>query len=119
MRKYNINVDIIVQSYGSKNKKDVSFTVPLDSMELAAKIIEENKEKLKIEDFEVSGDVSKVSIVGAGMQLNPGIAAKFFEALYNANINIHMISTSEIKISVLIDKKNSSLAVNSIYDAFF
>ena len=119
MRKYNINVDIIVQSYGSKNKKDVSFTVPLDSMELAAKIIEENKEKLKIEDFEVSGDVSKVSIVGAGMQLNPGVAAKFFEALYNANINIHMISTSEIKISVLVDKKDSSLAVNSIYDAFF
>ncbi len=119
MRKYDINVDIIVQSYGSKSKKDVSFTVPLDSMELASKIIKENKDRLKVEDVIISGDVSKVSIVGAGMQLNPGVAAKFFEALYNANIKIHMISTSEIKISVLVDKKDSSLAVNSIYDAFF
>lgn len=117
--KYGINVDLIVQSYESQNKKDISFTVPLNSMELAVKIINENKERLKIEDLEVSSDVSKVSIVGAGMQINPGVAAKFFEALYNANINIHMISTSEIKISVIIDKKDSALAINSIHDAFF
>lgn len=119
MGKNGINVDLIVQSYGSKSKKDISFTVPLDSMELATKILKENQEKLQIEDIKVSDSVSKVSIVGAGMQMNPGVAAKFFEALYNANINIHMISTSEIKISVLIDKKDSSTAINSIHDAFF
>ncbi len=119
MGKNGINVDLIVQSYGNKSKKDISFTVPLDSMELATKILKENQEKLQIEDIKVSDSVSKVSIVGAGMQMNPGVAAKFFEALYNANINIHMISTSEIKISVLIDKKDSSLAINSIHDAFF
>ena len=117
--KYGINVDLIVQSYENQNKKDISFTVPLNNMELAVKIINENKERLKIEDLEVSSDVSKVSIVGAGMQINPGVAAKFFEALYNANIKIHMISTSEIKISVIIDKKDSTLAINSIHDAFF
>ncbi len=117
--KYGINVDLIVQSYENQNKKDISFTVPLNNMELAVKIINENKERLKIEDLEVSSDVSKVSIVGAGMQVNPGVAAKFFEALYNANIKIHMISTSEIKISVIIDKKDSILAINSIHDAFF
>lgn len=119
MGKNGINVDLIVQSYGSKSKKDISFTVPLDSMELATKILKENQERLQIEDIKVSDSVSKVSIVGAGMQMNPGVAAKFFEALYNANINIHMISTSEIKISVLIDKKDSSTAINSIHDAFF
>ena len=119
MGKNGINVDLIVQSYGSQSKKDISFTVPLDSMELATKILKENQERLQIEDIKVSDSVSKVSIVGAGMQMNPGVAAKFFEALYNANINIHMISTSEIKISVLIDKKDSSKAINSIHDAFF
>ena len=81
MEKYNINVDLIVQSYGEK--KDISFTVPLDSMELARKVIEENKEILKVQDIKVSDEVSKISIVGAGMQMNPGVAAKFFEALIN------------------------------------
>ncbi len=119
MGKYGINIDLIVQSYSFKNKKDISFTLPLDSLKLATKVIEENKERLKIETIKISDDVSKVSIVGAGMQLNPGVAAKFFEALYNANINLHLISTSEIKISVVIDKKDSNLAVNSIHDAFF
>ena len=119
MGKYGINIDLIVQSYSFKNKKDISFTLPLDSLKLATKVIEENKERLKIETIKISDDVSKVSIVGAGMQLNPGVAAKFFEALYNANINLHLISTSEIKISVVIDKKDSNLAVNSIHDGFF
>ena len=119
MKKHKINVDLIVQSYGEKNKKDISFTVPLSDMETAEEIIKQNKEELGIEDFKVSGDVSKVSIVGAGMQTNPGVAAKFFEALYSANINPHIVSTSEIKISVLIDKKDSNLAVNCLHEAFF
>ena len=119
MGKYNINVDLIVQSYGCNNRKDISFTVPLDSMDIAVNVLKENKDRLKIDDIKVSDSVSKVSIVGAGMQMNPGVAAKFFEALYKANINIHMISTSEIKISVLIDKKDSSLAVKLIHNAFF
>ncbi len=119
MGKHNINVDLIVQSYGCNNRKDISFTVPLDSMDVAVEALKENKDRLKIDDIKVSDSVSKVSIVGAGMQMNPGVAAKFFEALYKANINIHMISTSEIKISVLIDKKDSSLAVKLIHNAFF
>ena len=117
--KHNINVDVIVQSYSYGDEKDISFTVPLSDIETVRKIFEENKQKLNIRDIKISEDVSKVSIVGAGMQMNPGVAAKFFEALYNANINIHMISTSEIKISVLIDKKDSNLAVNCLHDAFF
>ena len=103
-----INVDIILQSIGRDDTKDISFTVSLDNLEEALKVLKESYPGTEV----VSTDnVSKVSIVGSGMQSNAGVAAKMFEALYSAGINIHMISTSEIKISVLIDRNDSDKAV--------
>ncbi len=117
LAKNKINVDIILQSIGRNGKKDISFTVSRGNMEKAAEILEA-AEMLDFERIEHSTDVSKVSIVGAGMVNNPGVASKMFEALYDANINIHMISTSEIKISVLIDEKDAEKAVVAIHDKF-
>ncbi len=117
LAKNKINVDIILQSIGRNGKKDISFTVNQGNMEKAAEILEA-AEMLDFERIEHSTDVSKVSIVGAGMVNNPGVASKMFEALYDANINIHMISTSEIKISVLIDEKDAEKAVVAIHDKF-
>ena len=110
-----INDDIILQSIGRDDTKDISFTVSLDNLEEALKVLKESYPGTEV----VSTDnVSKVSIVGSGMQSNAGVAAKMFEALYSAGINIHMISTSEIKISVLIDRNDSDKAVQVIHDAF-
>ena len=113
-----INVDIILQSIGRHNTKDISFTVPLADKDTALEILQEKFEVLGAERIEAEDDVVKVSIVGAGMQSNPGVAAKMFEALYDANINIQMISTSEIKISVLIARKDADRAVAAVHDAF-
>ena len=113
-----VNVDIIIQSIGRHNTKDISFTCPLSQVEAAKEVLENDLEHLGAERIEVNEDVAKVSIVGAGMQSNPGVAATMFEALFEAGINISMISTSEIKISVLIDKKDADKAVAAIHDAF-
>ena len=113
-----INVDIILQSIGRHNTKDISFTVPLADKDIALEVLQEKFEILGAERIEAEDDVVKVSIVGAGMQSNPGVAAKMFEALYDANINIQMISTSEIKISVLIARKDADRAVVAVHDAF-
>lgn len=118
MAKHNINVDIILQSIGREDKKDISFTVAEHNLEEALKALQENKDVIGFEDINYTKNVSKVSIVGAGMASNPGVAAMMFEALYDANINIHMISTSEIKISVLIDEKDADLAYNVVHDKF-
>ena len=115
----NINVDLIVQSVILNNRNAISFTVALDQLDLARKIIEQHIDDLKIEEIRILDSVSKVSIVGAGMQTNPGVAAKFFEALDGANINVQIISTSEIKISVLVDKDDSSRAVKLVHAKFF
>jgi len=114
----NINVDIILQSIGREGKKDISFTVSEDHLDSAVAILNENKAALCFEEIKTSTDYSKVSIVGSGMVNNPGVASTMFEALYDANINIHMISTSEIKVSVLINKKNADRAVNVIHEKF-
>jgi len=116
--KENIGVDLILQSIGRDGKKDISFTVKEDDLEPVLKVLENNSDIIGAEDVKFSKDISKVSIVGAGMVTNPGVATKMFEALYNAHINIAMISTSEIKISVLVDKKDAERAVNAIHDAF-
>ena len=116
--KANIGVDLILQSIGRDGKKDISFTVTEDDLEPVLEIIEKNKDTICAEDVKYSKDISKVSIVGAGMVTNPGVATKMFEALYNAHINISMIATSEIKISVLVDQKEAERAVNAIHDAF-
>ena len=113
-----MDVDIILQSIGRENKKDISFTVKKSSLDTAKKILEENQETLGYDELKIREDVAKVSIVGAGMVNNPGVAAKMFESLYDAGINIHMISTSEIKVSVLISSANVEKAVNAIHDKF-
>jgi len=113
-----INVDIILQSIGRENKKDISFTVTASNLENAVKILEDNKESIGFNEIKTRDTVAKVSIVGAGMVNNPGVAAKMFEALYEAGVNIHMISTSEIKVSVLISERNVEKAVNAIHDKF-
>lgn len=110
-----INVDIILQSIGRDNKKDISFTVEKDNLEKSINLLNEAYPNA---DISTNDNVSKVSVVGSGMQSHAGVAAKVFEALYNAGININMISTSEIKISVLIDSKDADKAVQFIHDEF-
>ena len=119
LAKNKINVDIILQSVGRDNKKTISFTVNQDDAERTRQILMDNKDLLRFEDISVNTQVAKVSIVGAGMASNPGVAATMFEALAAAQINIRMISTSEIKISVLINEEDSDRAVRAIHDKFF
>lgn len=114
----NINVDIILQSVGRNDTKDITFTISSDKSDETLEVLNELDflEGRKIEcDNE---NVAKVSVVGAGMETHPGVAAKMFEALFEKDINIQMISTSEIKISVLIDKKDADEAVIAVHDAF-
>ncbi len=118
LAKHKISVDLIIQSIGKENKKDVSFTVSEENLEEALKVLENNKEIINARETKWTKDVSKVSIVGAGMVNNSGVAATMFEALYDAHINIHMIATSEIKISVLVDRKDAERAVVAIHDKF-
>ena len=114
-----VNVDLILQSIGRSETKDISFTVAKGDMDLAKRLLEENREELAFDHIDVSDNIAKVSIVGAGMYNNPGVAATMFEALFNAGINIHMISTSEIKVSVLIDSDDADLAVKVIHERFY
>ena len=119
LAKENINVDIILQSIGRNDTKDISFTVSKQDLERAKEALEAHKSALGFDHIDVNDAIAKVSIVGAGMVHNPGVAAKMFEALYNAGINISMISTSEIKVSVLVDLSEADRAVQVIHDRFF
>ncbi len=116
LAKHNINIDMILQSVGRKGTKDISFTTSQDSADEAAKVINENFSDF--ESIDVDTNVAKVSIVGAGMQSNAGVAAKMFEALYDSNINIRMISTSEIRVTVLIDEDKMERAMGAVHDKF-
>jgi aspartate kinase len=118
MARNKINVDIILQSIGRDDKKDISFTVARDDAKRSVELLEEHRSRITAERIESSADVAKVSIVGAGMQSNPGVAATMFEALYNADVNIRMISTSEIRITVLINEEDADRAVKVVHDAF-
>ena len=118
LAKNGINVDIILQSIGREGYKDISFTVTEGNAEKVEEILTAEKDYLGFEDIKISTQFSKVSIVGSGMVNNPGVASVMFEALYDANINIHMISTSEIKVSVLVNKDNADAAVKAIHDKF-
>ena len=118
LAKANVNVDMILQSTGRDNTQDISFTVDGNFGDDALKVIEENKARLKYQSIENEKNVAKVSIVGAGMMSNPGVAAKMFECLYNEHINIKMISTSEIRVTVLIDVNDAESAANAIHDIF-
>lgn len=115
MGQKNIVVDIILQSIGRNGTKDISFTVSENQLPLAVSVLEDVYGKGSVS---VESDVAKVSVVGAGMETNAGVAAKMFEALYSVGANIHMISTSEIKISVLIDRNDADKAVAAIHEAF-
>ena len=111
----NINVDISLQSFGRDGTKDIVFTVSKDNGPVAVELLESFLDNCKIV---CNTEVAKVSIVGAGMETHPGTASKMFEALYESNINIQMISTSEIKISVIIDAENADRAVSAVHKAF-
>jgi len=113
-----IGVDLIIQSIGNNGTKDISFTTSEGDLEEAIKVLEDNQNIIKADNINWTKDVSKVSIVGAGMVNNAGVASTMFEALYNAHINISMIATSEIKISVLVDQKEAERAVVAIHDKF-
>ncbi len=116
---HNVNVDMILQSVGRDGTKDISFTVTEDMKDTAIETIKRHEGKsLEYDELNVTTDVAKISVVGAGMMSNPGVAAKMFEAIYDANINIMQISTSEIRVTVLIDEKYSDRALTSVHDAF-
>ena len=119
LSKHNINVDLILQSIGREDSKDISFTVHEKDLEDALEILTENQEVLCFDHIEVDGNIGKVSIVGAGLMTNCGMAARMFEALYEAGINIQMINTSEIRVSVLLDEGDVDRAVRAIHAKFF
>lgn len=113
-----INVDIIIQSVGREDRKDISFTVARTDLQEAMTLLNENQAAITAQKITCEEGVAKVSIIGAGMLSNPGVAAKMFEALYSGNINIKMIATSEIRITVLIDEEDANRAVRMVHDAF-
>lgn len=116
---HNINVDVILQSVGRDGTKDISFTVAEDNGKEAVEIIERHRSgSLKCHEVNVEENVAKVSVVGAGMMSNAGVAAKMFEALYDCCVNIKQISTSEIRVTVLIDEKHVERAMAAVHDAF-
>ena len=115
----NVNVDIILQSIGRNGTKDISFTVEKDKMDATIELMQSYVETIGASSVVFDDDVAKVSIVGAGMESHPGVASDMFEALFEANVNIQMISTSEIKISVLIKKEDANKAVAAIHAKFF
>lgn len=118
LAKKNINVDIILQSLGRDGKQDISFTVPESMLDLTLECLNNNLAELAADTVLFDKKVSKVSVVGAGMASNPGVAAAMFEALYASNVNILMISTSEIKISILVAEEDAEKAVRAIHEKF-
>jgi len=115
----NINVDIILQSIGRDGTKDIAFTVAQDKADEVEAILKDYLLPQGVKEVSTDKSVAKVSIVGAGMESHAGVATKMFEALYDAQINIRMISTSEIKVSVLIDEADADKAVKAIHEKFF
>ena len=118
LAKKNINVDVILQSIGRAGTKDISFTVNKDDLDDAVAVLDANQARLGFAELHSERNIAKLSIVGAGMMSNPGVAAKMFESLYNEGVNINMISTSEIRVTVLINEKDGVRAMNAVHDAF-
>lgn len=118
MAKEKVSVDIILQSTGTDGRQNISFTIGEDDLDLALKALEKNKARLTAQEIIHDENTAKLSIVGAGMASNPGVAAMFFEAMYDAGVNIQMISTSEIKITVLIAKDDVDVAMKAVHDKF-
>ena len=118
LSKHNINVDVILQSIGREETKDITFTVHKKDLDEVEDILNQHKEALRFDHIEADDKIGKVSIVGAGLMSNCGVAAKMFESLYNEGVNINMISTSEIRVTVLINEKDGVRAMNAVHDAF-
>lgn len=118
LSKYNISVDIILQSISREKTKDISFTVSKEELDKALEALKDLNPKSDYDTITHNEDIAKVSIVGAGMDINSGVASDVFESLYSSAINVNMISTSEIKISVLVDEKDADRAANAIHDKF-
>ena len=118
LAKNNINIDTILQSVSEDGRKDISFTIAQDAMRETLEVLNEAKDSINVRKIEYEENVAKVSIVGAGMISNPGVAAKMFEALYDEGISIKMISTSEIRVTVLVEEKDADKAVRAIHAAF-
>ncbi|MEA1964322.1 MAG: ACT domain-containing protein [Candidatus Aerophobetes bacterium] len=114
----NINVDMIVQSSAKEGKNDISFTVREEDLKEAKKTMEKIKQKLKGSDVSYNSDTAKVSLVGAGMQSHPGVAARMFACLGKKEINIEMINTSEIRISCIVKRKEAMRAVRAVHKEF-
>lgn len=116
----NISVDMIIQSYADKvaNTNDIAFTICADDVDAALEVLSKLKDKWHFSKVEANTDIAKVSAVGAGMIGRPGIASKMFQALADANINIRMIATSEIKISCLVNKEDTKKAIKVLHDVF-
>ena len=114
----NINIDMIIQTLGHDGKTDMDFTVPQNELGDAKRIVDTFKRDHEIEDASFDESICKVSIVGVGMKSHTGVAAKAFETMARENINIMMISTSEIKISMVIEEKYAELAVRSLHSAY-
>ena len=119
LAEHNINVDTIVQSFGESINKNLSFTIKHKDEDEAVQLLEENLDYLSAREIVHKDNFSKVSIVGIGMTNRTGIASKMFEALYEENINMHLISTSEIKVSVIVNQDEADRAVNAIHKKFF
>jgi len=118
MAKEKVSVDIILQSEGADGRQNISFTIGEDDLDIALKALEKNKARLTAQEILHDENTAKLSIVGAGMATNPGVAAMFFEAMYDAGVNIQMISTSEIKITVLINRDDVDVAMKAVHDKF-
>lgn len=118
MAREKVSVDIILQSTGADGKQNISFTIGEDDLDIALKALEKNKARLTAQEIVHDENTAKLSVVGAGMATNPGVAAMFFEAMYDAGVNIQMISTSEIKITVLIAKDDIDAAMVAVHDKF-
>ena len=118
LAKNHINVDIIIQSVTEPGKKDISFTVAKTDLSDTMDLLRENRESLTAREIVSEEGVAKLSVIGAGMCSNPGVAAKRFEALYSADVNTEMIATSEIRITALIDERDVKRAMRAVHDAF-
>lgn len=118
LAKKNINIDIILQSVGQNGKKDISFTVKEEDAELAVNTIKEHLPLGSYTDVDATTDVAKVSIIGSGLIGHSGMAARMFEALYEVGVNIRMISTSEIRVTVIVDRNDMVKAMNAAHEAF-
>ena len=113
-----IEIDMIVQNVGSNGLADFTFTVSRNTLKNAIKVIEKNKKIMGYDSFETKNNIVKVSLIGVGMRSHAGIASKMFKCLARNKVNIRMISTSEIKISVVIDQKNLEIAVQALHNEF-